>query len=312
MIYLKKYIKKISYIIIGIIIFYIFSLKSNTQNSYDLVIQKIILFLVLFVSYIFLTQEKISQKFKIIILLIAIGLFVSYPVFNNYLVWQHDSLFHIYRIENIAEGLRNFQFPIRIHSLANNGYGFPTSMLYPELFLYIPAILRLLGTSTIFTFKLLTIFINILSAFSMYLAVKNISKSTTSGILGAIIYASANYRLETIFTRGAIGESLALAFFPIAIWGLYEVLSGDKKKWYILLIGITGILQSHIISILFLSIICIIFGIYYIKEIFKQKRYIQLLLTFIILVLLNIWFIVPFIETMQLDLNVKYFKRNIF
>lgn len=57
----------------------------------------------------------------------------------------HDMLFHLNRIEGIASGLRCGQFPVRIHASTLLGYGYAASEFYPELFLYIPAILRNMG-----------------------------------------------------------------------------------------------------------------------------------------------------------------------
>ncbi len=304
--------KELLFLIFFILIFFLFNLKVKVyEDGYlDIYIQEILLFVSILIGKFLYQKKNISKKVKIGLFLLVIGLFVSYPLFNDYLVYSHDINFHLVRIEGLKEALSNFQIPARIHPIENNGYGYATSIFYPELFLYIPAILRLLNTSMVFSYKLLLSFINIASVFFMYLAVKKISKSTTSGIIGAIVYSAANYRLENIYTRAAIGEALALAFFPLAIWGLYELCVGDKKKWYIFAIGLTGIIQSHILSVAFVGIICIFFGITFIKNILKEKRYKSIIFSFILIVLLNMWFIVPFIDGYRLDLNVKNKNEN--
>lgn len=304
---MKINLKKIMFVVCYIIICYLFLLKTKayTEGYIDIYIMEIIALASLFIGSILYSKKKISNKIKIGIFLLALGLFVSYPLYNDYLVYSHDINFHLVRIEGLKEALSNFQIPARIHPIENNGYGYATSMFYPELFLYIPAILRLINTSMVFSYKLFLVLINIVAIFCMYLAVKNISKSTTSGIVGAIMYAAANYRLENIFTRAAIGEALALAFFPLAIWGLYELCIGNKKKWYIFAIGITFIIQSHILSIFFAGIICLVFGLMFIKNIIKEKRYKAIILSLILILLLNMWFIVPFFDGYKLDLKVK-------
>lgn len=250
-------------------------------------------------------MENKKNKLYIGIILFAICLYVSYPLYNDYLIWQHDLYFHLSRLENIKSAFEVFQFPVRIHPLDNFGYGYGVSMVYPELFMYIPALFRILDYSIVFSYKVLLFFINYISIISIYLCVKNISKSKTAGIIGAIIYAGANYRLEDLFTRGAIGESLALAFLPIAIWGLYELCVGDKKKWYIFIIGVSFVIQSHIISVLFAFIVCTVVGICFIKNIIKEKRFYYFILCISMIILLNLWFIIPFIDTYNLGLNVS-------
>lgn len=299
--------RRITYMIVSIIIGILYFIKVSTDKSgyFDIWIQGAFLLVILVIGGILYLKKEINNKFKIVILLIAIALFVSYPLYNDYLIYSHDINFHLVRIEGLKEALGEGQIPARMHSIENNGYGYATSLIYPELFLYIPSILRLLNTSMVFSFKILLIFINIAAIFSMYISVKKMSKSTTAAILAAIIYAAANYRLEVIFTRAAIGEALALAFYPIAIWGLYELFLGDKKKWYIFVIGFTFILQSHMISILLMTLICVIIGLYFIKNIMKEKRYKAILLAIITTILLNVWFLVPFLDIYNLNLNVK-------
>lgn len=309
---MKINFKRIMFIVCYIITCFLFLIKAKayTEGYIDIYIIGIIALVSLFIGSILYSKKKISNKIKIGIFLVALGLFVSYPLYNDYLVYAHDINFHLVRIEGLKESLSNFQIPARIHPIENNGYGYATSMFYPELFLYIPAILRLINTSMVFSYKLFLVLINIVAVFCMYLSVKNISKSTTAGIIGAIIYAVANYRLENIFTRAALGEALALAFFPLVIWGLYELCIGNKKKWYIFAIGITCVMQSHILSIFFAGIICLVFGLRFIRNIIKEKRYKTIILSLIVILLLNMWFIVPFLDGYKLDLKVKNIDEN--
>ena len=299
--------RKIIYVLFAITILGLYLLKAmnNTRGYFDIWIQGALLLGALIMVGILYFKKQTNHKWKIAIFLLLIALFVSYPLYNDYLVYSHDINFNLVRIEGLKEALENGQIPARIHPIENNGYGYATSLLYPELFLYIPAILRLLNTSMVFTFKLFLIFINIVAVGSMYIAVKKISKSTASGIIGAIVFAAANYRLENVFTRASIGEALALAFCPIAIWGLYELLLGEKKKWYLFVIGFTFVLQSHKLSVMLLAISCAIIGIYFIKNIIKQKRYKEILLAIVTTLLINLWFMVPFLDAYQLDLKVK-------
>ena len=303
----KKILNIIIYTLFSILIIYIFSFKykNNTEGYTDIKIQGILLILALIIGGFILLKKNISKRTKVFLILLAITLYVSYPLYNDYLPWSHDISFHQMRIENVADAIKKSQIPTRIYQLRYNGFGYGVSMLYPEVFIYIPAILRVMNVSAVFSYKIFLIFINFMSVLSMYLCVKNISKSTKSGIIGAILYASANYRLEDVFARGAIGEALALAFFPLLIWGLYEICCGDKKKWYLVVIGMTCILQSHIISVFFAVIVCAIFAIFYFKRIVEEKRHNEILISIVITILLNLWFIVPFFQAYNLDLNVK-------
>ena len=302
---LKKGI--IAYSIISIIAIMLFILKFNNDKSgtSDIYIQEFLLLVAILSIGILLFKKNISNKTKIGLVLIAIVLFVSYPLYNDYLMYSHDLEFSLMRINGLKSAIESFQIPVRIYPLVNNGYGYAVPMFYPELFIYIPAILRVLNTSIEFSYKILLFFINMAAVFSMYISVKKISKSTSAGIIASIIYATATYRLVTIYTRGAIGETLALAFFPLVIWGLYELCVGNKNKWYIFVIGITCVIQSHILSIITTAIVCIVILLYFIKNIIKEKRYMYIILSGITIILINLWFIVPFLQGYSLNLTVK-------
>ena len=294
--FLKNNYKIFLYAIFSLICIFLYSLNYKGTSSSDVFLMCFILACGFSLVGICLFKKELNAKFKIALFLIALAIFVSYPLFNNYLIWQHDINFHLNRIESLKEAISNFQIPNRINVLANNGYGYIASTMYPELFMYIPALLRVFNVSYILSYKALLFLINFVSIFTMYYCIKKISKNTKAGLIGAIIYAGANYRLECIFSRGAVGEALALAFLPIVILGLYEVLIGNRKHWYLLALGVTGVLQSHIISSFFLVIICAVFGIAFIKNIIEEKRYKEILIAIATVVLLNIWFIVPFLQ----------------
>ncbi len=302
---LKKGI--IAYSIISIIAIMLFILKFNndTSGTSDIYIQEFLLLVAILSIGILLFKKNISNKTKIGLILIAIVLFISYPLYNDYLMYSHDLEFNLMRINGLKSAIASFHIPARVYPLVNNGYGYAVPMFYPELFIYIPAILRVLNTSIEFSYKILLFFINMAAVFSMYISVKKISKSTSAGIIASIIYATATYRLVTIYTRGAIGETLALAFFPLVIWGLYELCIGNKNKWYIFVIGITCVIQSHILSIITTAIVCIVILLYFIKNIIKEKRYIYIIISGITIILINLWFIVPFLQGYSLDLTVK-------
>ncbi|MDR0838346.1 MAG: hypothetical protein LBN99_01740, partial [Oscillospiraceae bacterium] len=66
------------------------------------------------------------------------------PIARYALVNGHDLVFHLTRIEGVYEGLLSGQFPVRLNPTFLNGYGYADAIMYPTLFLYFPAALRLL------------------------------------------------------------------------------------------------------------------------------------------------------------------------
>jgi len=181
---------------------------------------------------------------------------------------------------------------IQPDGLSENGY---LNAMYPYLFLYIGAFLRICRVSIALSYKVLIFLANLGSAVCAYAAVKSMSKSRRSVILAVVLYTLMPYRFTNIFSRGDLGETLALIFWPLVIAGMYHVIMGERKRWYYLVIGFSGILQSHILSAAFAAAICLITALVWCVRIVKEKRYIEIGKAAGITVLLNMWYMAPFV-----------------
>lgn len=237
--------------------------------------------------------------------------FSSYPLMKGYLISGHDLAFHLSRVEGIKDGLLCGQFPVRVHPLHLNGYGYGTAALYPELFLYIPALLRLAGMSMVAAFSFFLFLVNLATALLMYDAVKSMTGSSYYAALSSVVYTLSIYRFSCIYQRAALGEALALCFLPLAVSGIYHVLLGDQRKWPRLVLGAAGIFQSHLISTLLTALLAVCLGLACFRNLFADRRWLALLKSIVVLLLLNLWFLVPFFDFYRLDLNLHH-AENLF
>lgn len=209
----------------------------------------------------------------------------------------HDMLFHLNRIEGIASGLRCGQFPVRIHASTLLGYGYAASEFYPELFLYIPAILRNMGVSLCASVRVFEAGINLLAALSCYVSAKAVFDSRRTAVGASVLYTLCVYRLVNLYTRATLGESLAMIFFPLIIWSLYEVLRRDDGKWPLLALGMTGVCMSHLLSTLFSVLFCAITAAFSLPKLMREKRrFLAILKAAAITVLCCVWFYVPMMQ----------------
>lgn len=239
-----------------------------------------------------------ENKLRIPFLIIGIGLAASFPLMNDFLKYGHDLAFHLTRIEGIYQGMRLGQFPVRVNPVQLEGYGNITGIMYPQLFLFLPAALRFLGVSTMLAYKILIVFVNILTALTAFLAVNKISRSEAAGWAAAGLYTFSLYRLIDAYTRASLGELLAMAFMPLVVWGIYEIFWGDQKKWYLLVAGMTGILQSHVLSVEMTALFLVLeLGAWFLTR-HKTKVLKRLgsgILATAVTVLLNAGFLIPFL-----------------
>lgn len=243
------------------------------------------------------------------ILLTALAMIATIPVLNDFQAVSHDYLFHYARINGIVRHLRDFSLThpvMRVSMAEHNGYGYITPIMYPQLFLYIPAFLRLAGCSMLNAYKILIFLTNCASAYIAYFSYSRIFRSRQIGMLSTALYIMGIYRLADIYTRGALGEFIAMTFLPLLLYGMYEILCGNCRKWHYAFLGYTGIIQSHIITVLLAAVCCFLAVIFCMRRLYhNRKRIIALLSAAMSTLLCNLWFIAPFLQYSRLDLNAN-------
>lgn len=255
-----------------------------------------------------------STKYTIIALL-TLGVIANFPAMNGYLMDGHDLSFHLMRIEGIKEAFLSGQFPVRISPVFHNGYGYANSIFYGEVLLYFPGILRTIGFTVAQSYNAYLALLNILTIVIAYYCSKKIIKDDFIAVTVTALYTLCPYRLVDLYTRAAIGEVTAMAFLPLVVYGLYRILAEDtdSKKYgsvYLTLtIGLTGIIQSHVLTVEmvagFILLACVVFCF----RVLQKRRFLALVKTVIATLLLNIWFLVPFVDFM-LTQNIVIFNMQ--
>ncbi len=237
-----------------------------------------------------LTQERLTD----FCVILGVALLATTPMMQTYLYNGDDLCYHLARLEGLKDGILDGQIPVNILPEGMQGNGYMNAM-YPYLFLYIGAFLRICRVSLGLSYKTLIFLANLGSAISAYIAVKSMCKSRRSVMLAVVLYTLMPYRFTNIFSRGDLGEILALTFWPLVIAGLYHIILGERRKWYYLVIGVSGILQSHILSVAFAAVICVITALVYCVRIVRERRYIEVGKAAGMFLLLNMWYLVPFV-----------------
>lgn len=245
--------------------------------------------------------------------LIGLGLLASFPLFGDYLVQGCDLRFHLGRINGIYVGLQTGQFPVRINPVQWEGYGYITGAMYPQLFLYFPALLKFLNISTVLGLKFLILGANLSTAFFAYYAVRRLCRDNKIAIIAAAMYTLNPYRLIDFYSRGALGEVLALVFLPLVLWGTYEILWGKREKWWILALGMTGVLSSHVLSLEFDALLIfleIVLWLFSKKNNQVWKRILAMGKAALSTIALNLYFIGPFLRFAQEEPNCFKIKNR--
>lgn len=232
--------------------------------------------------------------------LVCAPLFVSGGGMNG-----DDWLYHLSRIENIAQSLQQGQFPVRIYSQAKGGYGYAPSQFYGELFLYFPAVLRLFGVSLQAAYRAYVIAVQAVAAGISFFSFRQIFKHDKTALLGSVLYLLAPYHLYNIYCRSAVGEYTAYAFLPLipaALSLLYGAQQPDraqgKKACIELFFAFGALVQTHILTMEMAFLGTAIFCVCHLKRTFSKSVLRTWILAVAWVILLNLWFLVPFVGAM--------------
>ena len=237
-----------------------------------------------------LTREQLVD-FGVIL---GVAVLAATPMMQTYLYNGDDLCYHLARLEGLKDGILDGQIPVNIQPEGLRGNGYLNAM-YPYLFLYIGAFLRICRVSIGLSYKVLVFLANLGSAVCAYAAMRSMSRSRRSIMLAVVLYTLMPYRFTNIFSRGDLGETLALIFWPLVIAGMYHLVMGERRYWPYLVIGMSGVLQSHILSAAFAAVFCVITALIYCGRIVREKRYVEIGRASVWFVLLNLWYLVPFL-----------------
>ncbi len=238
------------------------------------------------------------RKDKVIhyIIIIAASLIAAIPLINLRIYGTDDGYVHMLRIFGMEQILKEQNFPPFIYSKFANGFGYAINLFYSPIVTYGPLFFRIFGLHYYTCLKLFAYSTILISCFTMYNFLYDVSKKREIAILGAVIYAFIPYRLETIFNRFAIGEFTAYIFFPMLFHGLFNLLKGDGKKHYYIAIAAIGLILTHTISTEYSAIFALLYIIFNFKQL-KNKGVIKKIAINVIFILaITTFFTVPLME----------------
>lgn len=254
----------------------------------------------------YLCREKLARNKYTLAALAAIVFLSCVPEMTQGLCMGHDGAFHLLRIEGLAEGLRLGEFPVRMQPNWMEGYGYPVSIYYGDLLLYLPALLRLVGFSVAQSYKVYLFLINLGTTLASYFCFRKIVKDSRAALFGTAGYVFAAYRLTNVYVRLAVGEYSASLFLPLvflAVYGIYTedaaALKAYMKNAVLLAVGMTGLVQTHLISVAMVSLVLALICILMIKKTVRRNTLLVYISAAVMTAALNLFFLVPFMDYSQ-------------
>lgn len=246
-------------------------------------------------SIVSLEKQK-NKNYIAYTLIILLGILLCIPLFTMNLNEYNEFRIHIGRVVYVKEILKDGIFPPFISYKNMLTFGYALNIFYGVLTTYIPILISLITGSSIMAIKVFTMLTVILSGITMYAFVKKVTKNGVIALIAGLIYMSAPYKICDIYSRNALGEYTAFIFIPIVFQGIYDILNGDKKGNYFLVIGASLLILSHTITTIYTALLSIIFIAYNFNKTKNSLFWKQIIIDILLILLLTAFYTVPIIE----------------
>ena len=234
-----------------------------------------------------------------IAIVLALTVLLMFPYLTkSFLAIEHDTFFHVSRIEQYARALQHGKILPAIYPYENGGFGYGSPLFYFDIFLLLPAILHNLGLVLVDNYKLTVFLASFFSGITMYMLASKFTSKSSIRLLAVAAYLFSNYHITDIYVRGALGEVFALVGIPLILSGLYEIFETNQKYSLSYLIGLVITVLSHNLSFLLCFILVIIICIIYLPKC-SFDRYKLLVSESMLACLLTAFYTFPMIEQLK-------------
>ncbi len=269
----------------------------------------VILSVLNFIYFYFIRRNDYKDK-HILAGLLFMVLFSSLLAFQDYVMGGHDLSFHLTRILSLARSIAAGNWISPIQSDMANGYGYAAPLFYGQIFLYIPAILYNMAIPLHICYQIYVVCVNIATCLVSYFCFKAITENKEIALFGAYCYQLSAYRIIDVYIRAALGEYTAMIFLPLILYGFYKVYETEAGSLTIrdaicIVLGLTGIIQSHLITVELAAFAIVALCAALFRKTLQPRRLLILTEALALTILCNINFLVPFFQSMQMDIAVN-------
>ena len=218
-----------------------------------------------------------------------------------------DMMYHMLRVESVKEALSAGSYPSRVNPIFFYGYGYGSSIFYPDIMLITPALMRMAGLSPVVTLKLFVLLIAVAGTCTTYWSFKYISGNWQYSCAGTFLLMLSLFYLADLVNRSGISEYLACVFVPVLMAGIYDYFAKEGKKAYLLGIAFAGLVLSHVLMTLggLVVTVAIFAAMLFIpskrRVLFEKQRFTGLLVTAVLTILTVSFYIFPMLEQMLND-----------
>jgi len=205
--------------------------------------------------------RKIIECSFLPILLIIVTFLTAFPYLQPGLSgYMPDLQYHLARIEGVRIAIEAGSYPARIYEFFYNGYGYGSPLFYPDIFLIIPALIRIIGFDPITAYKISVCIFSVLLITVTYFSFCYITQNRFFSFVGTSLICLSQFYLADLMNRVGYSEYIAFFLLPLLFVAIYDVFVYEGKKIYLLGISLCGLLLCH--TILFFLSFCFTFFVF--------------------------------------------------
>lgn len=251
--------------------------------------------------------KKHKQYYALGLSMIIIALITGVPLFVAGVGGDpKDMLYHLLRIESMKVALINGDFPPRLNPIYFNGYGYGSSLFYPDVSLVIPAFLCICGLSVLQSYKVFVLLIAMAGTCTAFFSLRLICHNWKIALTGSYVLMLSTFYLADINSRAGLSEYLACVFVPVLVAGIYDYFT-EGKRIYLLGIAFLGMALSHTIMTYIGALITVIIfaAMLFVpgkrRLVFEWGRFKKLVITAMLTGLSAGYYVLPLLEQFVSD-----------
>ena len=230
------------------------------------------------------------------------------PLVSRYCINGHDIEYHLLRIESLKEGILIGRPFLKVNTLFYGGAGYASTLFYSDLFMHIPALLRVIGVGIGKSFHIYTAMIFVLCYISTFYCVWKMSMSKFAASIAAVLLTLCPYHMDDMLVRTACGENAAFIFIPLAVYGIFNVLYEGMDKPWVFGLGMAGLILTHPATCILMFFVCVVAFLINIKVLLQDpKLFTRLLVVSVLALLITSYQWLPMLEQFA---NAQFYVSN--
>lgn len=203
-----------------------------------------------------------NQYFWIYLSFLILSIIFTIPIIHNFyiIISGDDYSFHLPRVYSLYTSLKQHVLLPTLDFHAFNGRATAYNIFYPYIMTSLPIVIfKFLFNNWLVSFQLFFVVTTFLTLLLAFVPTKKLTNNTWTSYVFALLYSFTQYRIVNAYVRFDLGEYMAMTFVPLVLLSLELLIQKrNYRTWYLIGLGMTGLIYSHLLTALMVAAIIFI------------------------------------------------------